>query len=86
METILIAYLHLGFGYLEIGTVTPKPQSGNLKPRLYRIRSQKALLNSMGFNNKGVDYIVDRVKERSSKTPLGISIGKNFDTPIDSAL
>ena len=76
----------LGFGYLEIGTVTPRPQTGNLKPRLFRIRSQKALVNSMGFNNKGVDYIVHRVKERSSKTPLGISIGKNFDTPIDSAL
>ena len=76
----------LGFGYLEIGTVTPRPQTGNLKPRLYRIRPQKALVNSMGFNNKGVDYIVQRVKERSSKTPLGISIGKNFDTPIDSAL
>ncbi|MDC0980070.1 dihydroorotate dehydrogenase (quinone) [bacterium] len=76
----------LGFGHLEIGTVTPRPQTGNLKPRLFRIRSQKALVNSMGFNNKGVDYIVQRVKERSSKTPLGISIGKNFDTPIDSAL
>ena len=76
----------LGFGHLEIGTVTPRPQTGNLKPRLYRIRSQQALVNSMGFNNKGVDYIVQRVKERRSKTPLGISIGKNFDTPIDSAL
>ena len=76
----------LGFGFLEIGTVTPRPQTGNLKPRLYRIRSQQALVNSMGFNNKGVDYSVQRVKERSSKTPLGISIGKNFDTPIDSAL
>lgn len=76
----------LGFGHLEIGTVTPRPQTGNLKPRLFRIRSQKALVNSMGFNNKGVDYLVQRVKERSSKTPLGISIGKNFDTPIDSAL
>ena len=76
----------LGFGHLEIGTVTPRPQTGNLKPRLFRIRSQKALVNNMGFNNKGVDYMVQRVKERSSKTPIGISIGKNFNTPIDSAL
>ena len=76
----------LGFGHIEIGTVTPRPQTGNLKPRLFRIRSQKALVNSMGFNNKGVDYLVQKVKERNSKTPLGISIGKNFDTPIDTAL
>jgi len=76
----------LGFGFLEIGTVTPRPQKGNQKPRLFRIKSQKALVNSMGFNNKGVEYLVDRVKKRNSDTPLGISIGKNFDTPIESAL
>ena len=76
----------LGFGFLEIGTVTPRPQKGNQKPRLFRIKSQKALVNSMGFNNKGVEYLVDRVKNRTSVTPLGISIGKNFDTPIESAL
>ena len=76
----------LGFGFLEIGTVTPRPQKGNQKPRLFRIKSQKALVNSMGFNNKGVEYLVDRVKKRTSDTPLGISIGKNFDTPIESAL
>jgi len=76
----------LGFGFLEIGTVTPRPQKGNQKPRLFRIKSQKALVNSMGFNNKGVDYLVKKVKARLSKIPLGISIGKNFDTPIESAL
>ncbi len=76
----------LGFGFLEIGTVTPRAQKGNQKPRLFRIKSQKALVNSMGFNNKGVDYLVNKVKARHSKTPLGISIGKNFDTPIESAL
>jgi len=76
----------LGFGFLEIGTVTPRPQKGNQKPRLFRIKSQKALVNSMGFNNKGVEYLVDRVKKRNSETPLGISIGKNFDTPIESAI
>ena len=76
----------LGFGFLEIGTVTPRPQKGNQKPRLFRIKSQKALVNSMGFNNKGVDYLVNKVKARNSITPLGISIGKNSDTPIESAL
>jgi dihydroorotate dehydrogenase len=76
----------LGFGFLELGTVTPKAQKGNPKPRLFRIRSKKALVNSMGFNNKGVDYLVEKVKKRKSITPLGISIGKNFNTPIDLAL
>ena len=76
----------LGFGFIEIGTVTPKAQKGNLKPRLFRIRSQKALVNSMGFNNKGVDHLVGRVEKRNSKIPLGISIGKNFNTPIELAL
>ena len=76
----------LGFGHIEIGTVTPKPQSGNKKPRLFRIRSEKALINNMGFNNKGVDYLVRKVEKRNSSTPLGISIGKNLDTPMDSAL
>ena len=76
----------LGFGHIEIGTVTPKPQLGNKKPRLFRIRSEKALINNMGFNNKGVDYLVRKVEKRNSSTPLGISIGKNLDTPMDSAL
>ena len=76
----------LGFGHIEIGTVTPKPQSGNKKPRLFRIRSEKALINNMGFNNKGVDYLVRKVEKRNSSTPLGISIGKNLDTPMDLAL
>ena len=76
----------LGFGYIEVGTVTPKPQTGNKKPRLFRVRSKKALINSMGLNNKGVDYLVAKVKKRKSSTPLGISIGKNFYTPIEMAL
>tara|TARA_B110000014_G_scaffold212498_1_gene165003 strand:- start:63 stop:1082 length:1020 start_codon:yes stop_codon:yes gene_type:complete len=76
----------LGFGFLELGTVTPRPQPGNNKPRLFRIRSQQALVNNMGFNNKGVVYLVERVKKRKSNIPLGVSIGKNFDTPIESAL
>jgi dihydroorotate dehydrogenase len=76
----------LGFGFLEIGTVTPKPQKGNPKPRLFRLKGQKALVNKMGFNNKGVDYLVFRVKKKNVGTTIGISIGKNFDTPLESAI
>ena len=75
----------LGFGFLEIGTVTPKPQVGNSKPRLFRLKSQRSLINRMGFNNKGVDYMVSKIKKRRSKAIIGISIGKNFDTPIERA-
>ena len=75
----------LGFGFLEIGTVTPKPQVGNSKPRLFRLKSQSSLINRMGFNNKGVDYVVSKIKKRKSKAIIGISIGKNFDTPIERA-
>lgn len=75
----------LGFGFLEIGTVTPRPQKGNPKPRLFRVSSQKALVNSLGFNNKGVDYLVENVSKRKSSIPLGISIGKNSDTPLEKA-
>ena len=75
----------LGFGFLEIGTVTPRPQAGNRKPRLFRLTSKKALINSMGFNNKGVDHLVRRMKIRKSVIPIGISIGKNFDTPNEKA-
>ena len=75
----------LGFGFLEIGTVTPRPQKGNPKPRLFRVSSQKALVNSLGFNNKGVDYLVENISKRKSSIPLGISIGKNSDTPLEKA-
>ena len=75
----------LGIGFIEIGTVTPRPQSGNDKPRLFRDKKNKALVNRMGFNNKGVDYLVEKVKKCKTNIPLGISIGKNFDTPIDEA-
>ena len=75
----------LGFGFLEIGTVTPQPQAGNPKPRLFRLTSNKALINSMGFNNKGVEHLVRRMKIRKSDIPVGISIGKNFNTPNEEA-
>ena len=76
----------LGFGFLEIGTVTPKPQYGNEKPRLFRDKTSKALINRMGFNNKGVDYLVKNLIKRKSVIPVGVSIGKNFDTPNNLAI
>ncbi len=79
----------LGFGFVEIGTVTPKPQAGNVKPRLFRIPDQKALINRMGFNNDGVDLIANRLKERKSKTNstliIGGNIGKNKVTENQDA-
>lgn len=75
----------LGVSFIELGTVTPKPQRGNSKPRLFRNKSRLALMNKMGFNNKGVTYLVDQIKKRKSTIPLGISIGKNFDTSIEDA-
>ena len=75
----------LGIGFIEVGTVTPKPQYGNAKPRLFRNRKDKSLLNRLGFNNKGVDSLVANLKERTSSIPIGVSIGKNFDTPNEQA-
>lgn len=75
----------LGFGFIEIGTVTPRPQPGNPKPRLFRLREQEAIINRMGFNNKGVNHLVSQVEKRRYKGVLGINIGKNFDTPVEKA-
>lgn len=74
-----------GFGHIEVGTVTPRPQPGNPKPRMFRIPSRQAIINRMGFNNHGVDNLVAQVKASRYKGVLGISIGKNFDTPIENA-
>jgi dihydroorotate dehydrogenase len=79
------ALASLGFGFIEIGTVTPKPQSGNPQPRLFRLPKQSALINCMGFNNKGVDYLVERLKQKKAAGIIGVNIGKNRDTPITSA-
>ena len=79
------AWNSLGFGFVEVGTVTPKPQEGNPKPRLFRLPKNKAIINRMGFNNKGVDYLIERVKDNRGHIPLGINIGKNKDTPLESA-
>jgi dihydroorotate dehydrogenase len=80
------AWAALGFGFVEIGTVTPRPQPGNPKPRMFRLPQAEALINRMGFNNKGVDYLVERVRRSRFKGVLGINIGKNADTPVEQAV
>ncbi|QER39425.1 quinone-dependent dihydroorotate dehydrogenase [Acinetobacter suaedae] len=76
----------LGFGFIEIGTITPRPQAGNPQPRLFRIPEAKAIINRMGFNNEGVDQLVENVKASKFKGILGINIGKNADTPVEDAV
>lgn len=80
------AFAAMGFGFVEIGTVTPKPQAGNDKPRLFRLKDAKGIINRMGFNNKGVDYLVEQVKQSQFNGVLGINIGKNKVTPEEKAL
>jgi len=75
-----------GFGFIEIGTVTPRPQKGNSKPRLFRVVEQDALINRFGFNNEGIDKVLENVKESNYSAILGINIGKNFDTKINHAV
>ncbi|MFT3762677.1 MAG: quinone-dependent dihydroorotate dehydrogenase [Pseudoxanthomonas sp.] len=81
------ALLALGFGFVEVGTVTPRPQAGNPKPRLFRLPEQQAIINRMGFNNDGVDALVANVgrARRRHDGLLGINIGKNKDTPNEDA-
>lgn len=80
------AFAALGFGFIEIGTITPRPQAGNPQPRLFRIPEAKAIINRMGFNNDGVDKLVENVKASKFKGILGINIGKNADTPVEDAV
>ena len=75
----------LGFGHIEVGTVTPRPQPGNPPPRLFRLRKSGALINRMGFNNKGADYVAERLQRASWPGIRGVSIGKNADTPLEQA-
>ena len=75
----------LGFGFIEIGTVTPLPQAGNPKPRLFRIPDAQALINRMGFNNNGIDNAIQNIEQSSYQGILGINIGKNRDTPVENA-
>jgi dihydroorotate dehydrogenase len=75
----------LGFSHVELGTVTPRAQPGNAKPRMFRLRAANALVNRMGFNNAGVDHLVSRLEQSRYQGIRGVSIGKNFDTPIERA-
>ncbi len=79
-------FAHFGFGFIEIGTVTPKPQPGNDKPRLFRLPSDQALVNRMGFNNQGAEVASHRLQNRKSNIIIGGNIGKNKDTPNEQAL
>lgn len=70
----------LGFGFIELGTITPKPQLGNKKPRVFRYAKQHAVVNRLGFNNKGVDYLVSQIKNRRFDAIIGVNIGANKDS------
>lgn len=80
------ALADFGFGFIEIGTITPRPQPGNPAPRMFRLPSASAIINRMGFNNEGVDVLVRNVQNSQYRGILGINIGKNFDTPIENAV
>ncbi|MGQ0618487.1 MAG: quinone-dependent dihydroorotate dehydrogenase [Panacagrimonas sp.] len=81
----LAAWSRLGFGFVEVGTVTPRPQPGNPRPRMFRLPEHEALINRLGFNNKGVDHLIACVRQSDFRGVLGINIGKNADTPIERA-
>ncbi|MGV6809508.1 MAG: quinone-dependent dihydroorotate dehydrogenase [bacterium] len=79
----------LGFGFIEVGTITPRPQSGNPLPRLFRLPKAEAIINRMGFNNQGVDHLIKNVeafREKNKSLIIGINLGKNATTPIENAL
>ena len=76
----------LGVGFVEVGTVTPRPQPGNPKPRIFRLPEVEGVINRLGFNNHGVDYLLSRLAQRRYSGILGINIGKNFDTPLERAV
>lgn len=80
------AFGAMGFGFVEVGTVTPRPQSGNEKPRLFRVLPAEGLINRFGFNNLGVDNLVENVKKSKYDGVIGINIGKNKDTPIEKGV
>ncbi|RUO25711.1 dihydroorotate dehydrogenase (quinone) [Aliidiomarina minuta] len=83
--TCIDAFGAMGFGFIEVGTVTPRAQEGNPKPRMFRLTEHEAIINRMGFNNRGVDYLVEQVKASSYEGILGINIGKNKDTAESEA-
>src|SRR5437868_8754826 len=75
----------LGFGFIEVGTVTPRAQPGNPRPRMFRLNANKAIINRFGFNNVGVDAFLSNVARTRWRGILGINNGKNFDTPVERA-
>ncbi len=81
----LDALAALGFGFIEVGTVTPRPQPGNPAPRLFRIPEANGIINRLGFNNYGVDKLIENIQHSNYQGILGINIGKNFDTPLEKA-
>lgn len=84
--TAVAAFQTLGFGFVEVGTVTPRPQVGNPAPRLFRLPPDEAVINRMGFNNDGAAAIARRLKLSPGRTPIGVNLGKNADTPLEQAL
>ena len=76
----------LGFGFIEVGTVTPRSQPGNSKPRSFRLIEEEGIINRFGFNNVGIDQFIENIKKTKFNGVLGINIGKNFDTPINKAV
>ncbi len=78
------AFSAMGFGFVEVGTVTPRAQAGNDKPRMFRLVEAEGIINRMGFNNLGVDHLVENVKKTRFKGILGINIGKNKDTAVEN--
>ncbi len=76
----------LGFGFVEVGTVTPLPQDGNPEPRLFRLSDELAIINRMGFNNKGVDHLVAQLQKRKWRGIVGVNIGKNLTTAVEKAV
>lgn len=84
----IAAFDRMGFGFIEVGTVTPRPQKGNEKPRLFRLPEHQAIINRMGFNNAGVTALVEKVAaaKANSRALIGINLGKNKDTPNENAL
>jgi dihydroorotate dehydrogenase len=79
------AFARLGFGFIEVGTVTPRAQPGNPKPRMFRLKNHHALINRLGFNNEGLDAFLCHVRARQWQGPIGLNIGKNASTPIEQA-
>ena len=82
----IIPLSKLGFGFIEVGTVTPRSQPGNPKPRSFRLVKHEGIINRFGFNNVGIDQFINNIKKANFKGILGINIGKNFDTPINNAV